>query len=338
MGKASRRIAVAIGLLIGGLFLWLALRDVQLSAVASSLRSANLWMAIPFLLSLALFYWLKAVRWSILLRPTRDIPARELVPSMMIGFAGNNVLPVRLGELLRIFALGKEQDISISTVFGTVVLERVFDVVTLLILLTAALYASPFTSTEFEAARTFILIAAILAILATYGIAASPAWMISLLKPILRLLPARLRPPVMQRLTQLRQGFAVLTKSSGHAIILISINSILQWALLAFAIHLSIMAFDVGPDPTAAVLILGLLVAGISLPSAPAFVGTIEYCFVLGLGLFGVSPDIALSIGIYYHAITFIAVTLSGAYFLRRFDSSLGKMAKAASGVKDAGT
>jgi len=175
MGKASRRITVAIGLLIGGLFLWLSLRDVQLSAVASSLRSADLWMAIPFLLSLALFYWLKAVRWSILLRPTRDIPARDLVPAMMIGFAGNNVLPVRLGELLRVFALGKEQYISISTVFGTVVLERVFDVVTLLLLLTAALYASPFTSTEFEAARTFILIAAILAIAATYAITVSPA-------------------------------------------------------------------------------------------------------------------------------------------------------------------
>ena len=338
MGRTSKRITVVVGLLVGALFLWLALRNVQLSAVASSLRTANLWLAIPFLLALAVFYWLKAVRWSILLRPTRDIPARELVPAMMIGFAGNNVLPVRLGELLRVFALGKEQDISISTVFGTVVLERVFDVVTLLLLLTAALYASPSTSTEFEAARTFILIAAILAISAAYAIAASPAWLISLLKPIHRLLPTRLRPLISQRLTQLRQGFAVLTRSSGHVIILIFINSIIQWALLAFAIHMSIMAFDVGSDPTAAVLILGLLVAGISLPSAPAFVGTIEYCFVLGLGLFGVNPDIALSVGIYYHAITFVGVTLSGAYFLRRFNSSLGKMAKAASAVRDAGT
>ena len=334
MGKTSRRITVAIGLLIGGLFLWLALRDVQLSAVASSLRSADLWMAIPFLLSLALFYWLKAVRWSILLRPTRDIPARDLVPAMMIGFAGNNVLPVRLGELLRIFALSKEHDISISTVFGTVVLERVFDVVTLLILLSVALYASPFASTEFEAARTFILIAAIVAVLATYGIAASPVWLTSVLRPFFRLLPQRLRPIVEQRLTQLRQGFAVLTKSPGHVIIRIFLNSIVQWVLLAFAIQISIMAFDIGASPAAAVLILGLVVAGISLPSAPAFVGTIEYCFVLGLGLFGVTANEALSVGIFYHAITFAAVTLSGALYIRRLNTTFGRLAQGASNIK----
>lgn len=328
MGKSSKRIAVAIGLLIGGLFLWLALRDVQLSAVASSLRSANLWMAIPFLLSLATFYWLKAVRWSILLHPTREIPARELMPSMMIGFAGNNVLPVRLGELIRVYTLGREQDLSKSTILGTVVLERVFDVVTMLVLVTVAMYATSLDSTEFDAARSFMLIAALLAVSTTYAVAAAPPWLVRILGPIIHVIPPRFRSGIQQKLTLLRQGFAVLTESPGHVLIKISFNSLVQWALLAACIYFAAVAFDVSASPSIAVLILGLIVVGISLPGAPAFIGTVEYCFVLGLGFIGVTPDSALSVGLFYHALTFLSVTISGAIYLRRLNTSFGNLAR----------
>lgn len=330
MSIASRRIAAAIGLLTGGLFLWLALRHVDLGSVASSLRDANKWLAIPFLLSLALFYWLKAVRWAHLLRPTRVIAAGDLVPAMMIGFAGNNVLPIRLGELLRIYALSREQDLAKSTILGTVVLERVFDLLSMLVLIAAAMFATDTDSTEFEAARTFMLVAAFLAVTMTYLIVAAPSPLVRIVNPLFGWVPPRIRDNVQTKLSLLRLGFAVLTRSPGHVLFKISLNSLVQWALLAFCIYLAITAFDVDASLPIAVLILGLVVAGISLPGAPGFVGTVEYCFVLGLGLVGVGANLALSIGIYYHALTFMSVTLSGAFFLRRLNTSFRKIAKAA--------
>ncbi|NIP51527.1 MAG: hypothetical protein GWN81_06270, partial [Phycisphaerae bacterium] len=84
-----------------------------------------------------------------------------------------------------------------------------------------------------------------------------------------------------------------------------------------------------------AVLILGLVVAGISLPSAPGFVGTIEYCFVLGLGFFDVDATRALSIGVFYHAISFLTVVAAGTFFMRRYRTSLSKLVREASQIKN---
>ncbi len=334
--RTSARISLAIGLLIGGFFLWLAVRDVDLQVVGESLLRANLWLLIPFLVSLTLFYWLKAVRWAIFLRPTRAIASRDVVPAMMIGFAGNNVLPVRLGEVLRIVVLGNQHSIPKSTVLGTIVLERVFDVLTMLLLLTLAVYSSPRVSAELQAARSFILVAALMSVAITYAIAAPPRWLVTVLQPLQRLLPDRIRGFVDNKLVLLRQGFAILTQSSRLELVHVVSNSIVQWTLLGLCVYLSAIAFDVAVDPAAAVLILGLIVAGISLPSAPGFIGTIEYCFVLGLGLYGIDANTALAVGIYYHAAMFVSVTLAGFYCLRSIGARMTELATNASNLRDA--
>ena len=77
--------------------------------------------------------------------------------------------------------------------------------------------------------------------------------------------------------------------------------------------------------------LLVLVVAGITLPSSPGFVGTIEYCFVLGLKAYGVSAGTALSVALYYHALTWTSVTIAGAFFLRRYGVGWRSLGRAAS-------
>ena len=335
MLKVSHKITLALGLLIGAFFLWLAVRDVDFKQVVESLKHANHWLALPFLLSLGLFYWLKAVRWSYLLSPSKKIVPRELVPSMIIGFAGNNILPVRLGELLRVYMLSKEQHLSRSLVLATIVLERMFDAISILILLTLAMYFASVDATDLASVRLLLLALVIITFVVSYGVALAPQWLSDIVSATMKILPERLQRLIVERFRHLQLGFAALRHRNKMPRILL--NSLAQWLLMSICVYLSIEAFDLSVSPPAAVLILGLIVAGISLPAAPGFVGTIEYCFVLGLGFFGVSASEALGVGVFYHAITFVSVTLAGTLYFRRYNMSMNELREGTIGVKTPG-
>lgn len=336
MPKFPRKITLGLGLLTGAFFLWLALRDVDFKQVLESLKHANHWLALPLLLSLCLFYWLKAVRWSYLLSPSKQIVTRELVPSMIIGFAGNNILPIRLGELLRVYMLSKEQHLSRSLVLATIVLERMFDAISILILLTLAMYFASVEATDLALVRLLLLALVFITFVVAYGIALAPKWLSDIISATMNFLPQRLRRPIVERFHHLQRGFATLRQR--NTIPRIMLNSLGQWVLMSLCVYLSIEAFNLNVSPPVAVLILGLVVAGISLPAAPGFVGTIEYCFVLGLGFFGVSASEALGVGIFYHTITFVSVTLAGAFYLRRYNTSINELREGAIGVKTPGS
>ena len=101
------------------------------------------------------------------------------------------------------------------------------------------------------------------------------------------------------------------------------VNSIVQWLLMAACLYFSLLAFDIQASPFVGIIILGLTVAGLTLPTSPGFFGTIEYCFVLGLASIGVDASTALSAAIYYHVPAWISVTVCGLLLLRANNLSL---------------
>lgn len=328
MAKASPKIVFGAGLVIGGVFLWLAIRNVEWGLVAMSLKHANLWLIPPFLASLVVFFWLKAVRWSYLLSPSKHIATSDLVPPMMIGFAGNNIFPARLGELIRVYVLGKDQKMSKSLVLATIILERMFDAISILVLLTLAMSFASVNSADLTAVRLVLFTLVIISFVVAYGILLAPPWLSNAIAAALDLLPGGLGRAVTDRFHHLRQGLASLRQK--QALVRILLNSIAQWLLMSLCVYLSLRAFNLGVSPPVAVLVLGLVVAGISLPSAPGFIGTIEYCFVLGLGFFGVTASDALATGLFYHALMFVSVTLAGLLFLRRYKASMQEIRRQA--------
>ncbi|MCA8996939.1 MAG: flippase-like domain-containing protein, partial [Planctomycetaceae bacterium] len=120
------------------LFLWFAvaplLKDPEaVPKIRSAFTQADYRTLPLFLLALFLFYWLKAWRWRLLLKPVGDYrPTTELFPPIMIGFAVNNVLPAHLGEFVRCFVFARQHKIAVTTSVSSVVLERVFDVIAIL--------------------------------------------------------------------------------------------------------------------------------------------------------------------------------------------------------------
>jgi uncharacterized protein (TIRG00374 family) len=314
--KQSRSKAIVmVGLGLSLVFLWLALREVDFGDVARSFGTARLWLAAPILASLWIYYWLKAVRWRYLLAPRKAIPTGALMPPMMIGLAGNNLLPAHLGELFRMYLLARQENIAKSTVLATLVVERVLDMICVLALAAIGIIGGNFGN-ELKAAGAFLA-----------GVAACGLGLIVLMNhsrrafdaliwPFMRVLPDSLETKIRRQLDFVVEGFASLR--SWRDIPRLLINSLLQWTLMSLAIYLAMLAFNVDAQPVAAFVVLALVVAGITLPGSPGFFGTVEYCFVLGLGFYGIEASTALSVAIFYHLLTWSSATLLGLYYLRR--------------------
>ena len=130
---------VWIGVAVSAVLLWVAVRGVSLDEVLAELRRVRpLWL-VPVIASIFVRFWLTAIRWQLLLRPVKRIGVHRLFAITMIGFMANNVLPARLGEFVRAYALGRAEALPPSLPFATIVIERIFDGFTLLLFLLGGL-------------------------------------------------------------------------------------------------------------------------------------------------------------------------------------------------------
>ena len=128
-----------IGIVVSLFFLWVAFRQVSdVGHLAEALGSANyLWLA-PAVALYLLGLLVRALRWRILLLPIARIPTGPLFGILSIGFLVNNVLPARLGEIARAILVGRRHGVSRSAALATVVVERIFDGVVMLLFLGVA--------------------------------------------------------------------------------------------------------------------------------------------------------------------------------------------------------
>ena len=105
---------VWLGVAVSAVLLWVAVRGVSLDEVLQQLRQVHPAWLVPVIVSIFLRFWLTALRWQLLLRPVKRIGVHRLFAITMIGFMANNVLPARLGEFVRAYALGRSESLPPS--------------------------------------------------------------------------------------------------------------------------------------------------------------------------------------------------------------------------------
>jgi uncharacterized membrane protein YbhN (UPF0104 family) len=140
----NKFVQAAIGFAISGVFLFLAFRSIDFAALRASLSTINAWYILPFVAVTMAQMWWRAVRWRVLLKPEKDCSSLALFGPMMVGFAFNSVFPARAGEVARPMALAKTEDIPFAAGLSTVVLERLLDAITLLVILAIVPAILPF--------------------------------------------------------------------------------------------------------------------------------------------------------------------------------------------------
>ena len=315
------RIKIWLGVAVSAVLLWVAVRGVNLDEVLLQLRQVRLVWLIPVLASILVRFWLTAVRWQLLLRPVKRIGVHRLFAVTLIGFMANNVLPARLGEFVRAYALGRSEALPASLPFATIVIERIFDGFTLLVFLVGGLsFLRPTRTLLWAAGLTcglyLVVLASLLALRTGYGL--------GLLMAVLDRLPDRVSVPARRLLDSFRAGLGVFGDTS--AVIGTAVLSIVIWVVNALGVEAMFRAFALDLPTYASFLLLGVIAVALVLPSAPGYVGPFQAGTVQGLALFGVARETALSLSIVYHLCNYIPITIAGLAYLSALNLTLGEL------------
>src|SRR5574340_822081 len=159
MRNWKRWLALFVGLAISGVFLYFALYKLNLSEVWKHVQTARYWWLIPGVAVYFVAVWARTWRWHYLLRPIKRVPLDKLFPVVVIGYMGNNVYPFRAGEVIRAYVLKRDQEVSVSASLATIVIERIFDGLVMLIFVFVAL---PFADFKANWLRDIVFFSTIL--------------------------------------------------------------------------------------------------------------------------------------------------------------------------------
>lgn len=308
-------------------FLWLAFRGQNLSATWAALRSAEYIYVLP---AVALYFagvWARALRWQALLSPIGRYRVGSLFPVVVIGFTANNLLPARMGEVVRVFVLSQREGVPKSSALATVVVERLMDAVTMLGLLAFAALLVPLTG-PIERVATVAGLVLLVALAPLVGLALAPAACTALFARLGRLLPARLAERLAGVGGSFVSGLAVVR--SGRALLASFGLSVAAWLLESGMYWTLAQGFDLRVGP--AVILLTLAVANLAtlVPAAPGYVGSFEVGALLVLsGLAGIAREPATGYVLALHAALVIPVTLLGLYYWASHHLSLGRIRQA---------
>lgn len=326
-GKLRRALLSAIAISASVALLAWALRGVSLDAVLAHIESARFGPLAAAVIIATGTFPLRLVRWRLLLRDERGehYPAGPLWHAISLGFMANNILPLRAGELVRAYTAARLAPARFTTVFSSIAVERIFDALTVVGLLAFALLTSDLpTSVRVggtavadlaRAAGLLGLVALLLAIL----VVAAP---LAAERAVRRLLNhRRLADRIVDLIEGIRHGLAVLR--SPRRLVGVIFWSLALWLVNALGFYVGFAAFDIPVSYTGALLLQGLLVLGISIPSTPGFFGPFEAVIVAVLALYGVPASLAFSYAIAFHVTTFVPITLLGIWSLARTPGGL---------------
>ncbi|MBA2776501.1 MAG: flippase-like domain-containing protein [Chloroflexia bacterium] len=304
-----------IGIAISIVFLYFAFRGQDLGEIRDSLRTVNLWWLLPALAMYFLGVWIRAVRWSILLKPIApNVTSRSLFPKVIVGYMANNVLPLRTGELVRSYLVGKQNGVRKTSVLATIAVERIFDGFTMLGFMLVATAFVSFTS-ELQHLALIAFVVFTLLLIGLFLLTLGGDFLDRLIQLIVGPLPTRVADTV-ERMTESFLGGLAVFKHR-RELLKVASFSLLAWICEASMYYLIAQGF--GPQIRDVVGIgATLMTTGVAnmatlIPSSPGYIGQFEFGVRLVLnGALRVPEVHALAYAILVHAALYFPITIWG--------------------------
>jgi len=295
-----RAVLLLVGLAASVFFTYIAVRDVDFDLFVESLRECNYAWLIPSLLLTVVAVVVRAWRWQFLFETNTRPPLPALTRALLVGQLFNCILPARGGEIARVLVLHQETGTSRVEALATAVVERLYDVLALLLLL---FLATPFLP-DLGWLRRAALFGVVLMVLVAIAVFVVDYWGVRpvrfVLRPLARL--PRVTPEQVERgAANLIQGLGALHRP--HLAIPSFALTLLSWLVLAASFWCVIAAFDVHLGYGAGLLLLVATTLALVIPSAPGGLGVFEAAGVVALGAYGVNDSTALSITVVLHAL-----------------------------------
>ncbi len=328
-----QHLQLLIGFGISAVFIYYLLPGLKLDEVGDALATANYWWIVPGVAVYFVGLGARTWRWHYMLRHLKPIPLSRLFPVVCIGYFGNNVYPFRAGEVIRSYVLKRKEEIPMAASLTTVIIERIFDGLVMLLFVFLALPFAPIPA----AYRQFVVVLTVLLVLAT----AIFVWMAS--QPALmtrfygwfaaRLLPSTIRTRTDDIFQRFLEGIRSL--SSPRDIGMIFLTSIFVWLMETVKYWFVMHAFPFEVSFLALMLMNGIVNLATTLPSAPGYVGTFDTPGIETLVAYGVGRDLAAAYTAVLHVALWVPVTAVGAWFFWREQLTWGDFGAA---KKEAGT
>ena len=323
---------VVLGFAISGGLLWWLFRDQDLGALWSQVRQARPGLFLAAVTVATSAYAIRVLRWEVLLSPIRENTSfSNRWATTMIGFMANNLLPARMGEVVRAYALSRVEPVPMSGAFGTLVVARFLDAIAVFGLLGVAVLLPSFPA---EAAvggvsvGAIARVGAILLLVGVLGVGALVAWPQGpafVMRATPRLLGRDRGATVVAILETFLDGLAVLRdpRRFVHALLL----SLAHWLYYGLAFWLALESFGLELGYGAALLVQGVVAVGVAVPSAPGFFGTWHGAAQVALaGTYGVPETQALAFATAFHLGGFVPITVLGLYYAWRLRISVRRV------------
>jgi len=310
-GRLRRWLGTLLSIGLSGLFLYFAMRKVDLAEVRQALASANLFWLAPMLLISLINFWLRAVRWAWVFPPSTRPKVHQAFSVFMIGALTNNIAPGRLGDIARAGLIGRLMPpIGASGALATVVLEKVMDGLVLLALLGVAFLLAPLPAWLGQigalGAVIFLGMLLVLFVLNVYGKADGMRSNVI----IQHSRPGLVTSAVQGLLSRFAGGLNALSNKR-QFIILLALTSPI-WLLDISIMFITFQAFSLALPFVAAMVTMVLLCMGMMIPAAPGFIGTYQFFVITGLQIYHVPRSQALAMAVFLNLFVFAISTLVG--------------------------
>lgn len=324
-------------------FLWWVFRGEDLGAVARAVMAGDPLLLLAAVAVATSGFLLRALRWEILLRPLGvETSLRSRFAAVNIHFAANNIIfPARVGEFARAYAVSRLEPVSMSGAFGSVVVERLLDAVTLLSFLAFALLSPGFPENPTVGGRDLSavlqgllwVVAAVLAVLVLLVL--WPKRTVRGVERVSVLLPFAVRRRVVDAMEAFLEGLGALRSVS--LLVRALVWSAAIWLWYAFSFWLAFRAYGIEAGFVAAVFVQVVVAIFVFLPSSPGFFGPFQAAVKVALTeVYGVAstPTLALAFG--YHIGAWIPVTAIGVWYAWRLGFSLSEVRRSEDRVEEA--
>lgn len=323
-----------LGMAVSLLFLWLLLRRIDGRQILEALQRLDWRYLLAAVGMTFISYWLRAVRWKLLLLHERPISLHSLYPATIVGYMANNLLPARMGEFVRAWLLAEREQLKVASVFASLVIDRMLDGLSVMVMLLVVLVTLRLPP-GMEQAAVMLKAAGITTLLIYLGVVffllllkTRPLQALRLLEMLVRPLPKRFGERLIPQAGSFLEGLRLAPGK--RALLLVGGCSALIWITATLPIDLVLRGFGIHLPLAASFFIMVLLVFAVMVPAAPGYIGTFHVACYTGLAAFRVPDSQAISIALVIHGVGFFPVILAGFYHLWAGGVSLKRLQQVA--------
>ena len=288
-----------------------------------AMRGIEPWhLAAAVVLNLA-FYVVRAVRWRYLMDPVKErVKISHLYSATMVGFMANNLLPARLGEIVRAYVIGRREDIPKSSAFATIVVERVFDSLSVFVLLITVLAFMPMSisgghlAATIRRTRTISLVGGVSLFVILGLLIYKQSSLEKIAGSFFRRISPKLADSAVGLLNKFVSGLSVIKKP--RLLVPIIFYSAIHWGFLWVPIYIVFKGYGLNLGVYAAAFTLVVIAFAVAVPSTPGYIGTFHAAVAAALMVFGIHMEQALALAIVLWAMGYFPTTIIGLYCLSR--------------------